>query len=840
MARPATPAEILHHTDGLRQLAYHLVRQAADADDAVQETLLQALRCPPQQGATTGAWLKQVLRNVVRKSHRSSTRRAERERGRGTPLQADQPTEHMERIEQASALLAAMRQLSSEKRDAVELRYLEGLPPRAIAARLGVPVDTVKTRLKRGLAELRETLDAERDRRWPAAFATAFGMTPSQVSGVLSTSAMGGLMTHKGIVMATVSACLLVGVWLWWIAVTAQEPAVSFDAADAFGHGRAQPRRLPATEAAPGLRGAPGKDPAPIAPRGETQAAIVEDEPSEPRKIRVRGTLRLHDEGDKPIPVPVAQLRMFVWGETRENWRVTDVHEGRFAFELEEKMYPEFKCIALGSRIARVRKSSLPKEMPQDGRFDLIADLVPPMVIHVLDAETGRPLDDVEYKRRRPRETQGRTSRMETAYELRRASGSPLRIDPLWFELIDERARLTVGRHGYAWRNLDIDTRRAAEMRVELVPGGSLALSLVGPALRSGAHVRLNLHTGRSARREREYPVVANQTIHADRLPPGEYTARVELGNSHRRPLVLGETRFSIRAGDQSAATLRYAAVPAPTVVPFAGTVEVPMGWKTNRFTVVAQFLGTKLPRKGRRGDRVSLGKGLEPVAGSPGVFRFDFEGVQAGRYVLHFFPMRCVKSITIGRAGLEDARLSLPPPVTVRLRLVGEREDLSPVSSFYWRAEMPSKSLGTAWRSVSRNADRGLFEFEVPAGPIYIRPDNRDYQRREERLDVPLTGTEATYRLQPAYRVALKATTGNKALNWEWSWPKRIESLDGGGKISSWTRQEHALVFELTSPGRYRLHLGPVEGYEPVAPLDFEVSKDGTTEVRVELEPRK
>src|SRR5690606_25812636 len=68
-------------------------------------------------------------------------------------------------------VIHAVRELPEAQRDAVLLRYFDDLPPRAIAERLGVPVATVKTRLKRGLAALRERLDAEHgDRRtWVAA-----------------------------------------------------------------------------------------------------------------------------------------------------------------------------------------------------------------------------------------------------------------------------------------------------------------------------------------------------------------------------------------------------------------------------------------------------------------------------------------------------------------------------------------------------------------------------------------------------------------------------------------------------------------------------------------------
>ena len=70
-------------------------------------------------------------------------------------------------------LLAAVRELSEPSRSTVWARYYEGLAPREIAARDGVRVETVKTRLARGLDALRKHFDREHggDRSaWIAAF----------------------------------------------------------------------------------------------------------------------------------------------------------------------------------------------------------------------------------------------------------------------------------------------------------------------------------------------------------------------------------------------------------------------------------------------------------------------------------------------------------------------------------------------------------------------------------------------------------------------------------------------------------------------------------------------
>jgi hypothetical protein len=66
----------------------------------------------------------------------------------------------IERLELQSLLLEAVRGLEEPYRTAVVRRYFDGLPPRAIAAREGLPVKTVNTHLERGLQKLRGRLDA--------------------------------------------------------------------------------------------------------------------------------------------------------------------------------------------------------------------------------------------------------------------------------------------------------------------------------------------------------------------------------------------------------------------------------------------------------------------------------------------------------------------------------------------------------------------------------------------------------------------------------------------------------------------------------------------------------
>lgn len=72
-------ATLREHGSGLHQLACALVGRA-DADDAVQEVWLEALRAPPPREGPLGGWLRTVLLHVAWRTRRGERRRRARQR----------------------------------------------------------------------------------------------------------------------------------------------------------------------------------------------------------------------------------------------------------------------------------------------------------------------------------------------------------------------------------------------------------------------------------------------------------------------------------------------------------------------------------------------------------------------------------------------------------------------------------------------------------------------------------------------------------------------------------------------------------------------------------------
>ena len=152
--------ELLSHAGWMRALARSLVRDPADAEDIVQDTWLEALRRPPRDPAAAEGWLAHVLRNFAFRRHRAEGRRRAREvRAARQEPQEDAPDALLEKLEMHRLVAAEVAALGEPYRSTVLLRFFEERSAADIARIQGVPLDTVKTRLRRALAELRERLD---------------------------------------------------------------------------------------------------------------------------------------------------------------------------------------------------------------------------------------------------------------------------------------------------------------------------------------------------------------------------------------------------------------------------------------------------------------------------------------------------------------------------------------------------------------------------------------------------------------------------------------------------------------------------------------------------------
>ena len=161
----------LPHLDDVYTLARYLLRDTADAEDAVQECYLRALRYfDTFRGTEIKPWLFAILRNICRGEFVRRSR---------VTLAMDDTTDDAEdaaplwQEEQASPETEILRQRDAETirrlvselpdpfREAIVLREINDLSYSEIADVVGVPVGTVMSRLARARSMLRKAWVAE-------------------------------------------------------------------------------------------------------------------------------------------------------------------------------------------------------------------------------------------------------------------------------------------------------------------------------------------------------------------------------------------------------------------------------------------------------------------------------------------------------------------------------------------------------------------------------------------------------------------------------------------------------------------------------------------------------
>ncbi|WP_246777276.1 sigma-70 family RNA polymerase sigma factor [Microvirga sp. VF16] len=156
----------IYDTESARMLgvALRLLRRRALAEEAVHDAFVQiwrrAVSFDPARGQAR-AWLYAILRhralNILRDEGR--TEFAEDGEPVALPSEDEDAEAKVIRLSETSALRRCLERLKPVRRQAIVLAYTDGLSHRELARRLGVPVGTAKSWIRRSLLVLRDCLE---------------------------------------------------------------------------------------------------------------------------------------------------------------------------------------------------------------------------------------------------------------------------------------------------------------------------------------------------------------------------------------------------------------------------------------------------------------------------------------------------------------------------------------------------------------------------------------------------------------------------------------------------------------------------------------------------------
>jgi RNA polymerase sigma-70 factor, ECF subfamily len=140
------------------------VRRPSDAEDLTQLVFVKALEALPRyeaRGIPFGGWLFRLARNVVidhvrtRREHTTLDLAAER------PAPGGGPDELATLRQELDSVATALRRLTPEQREAIELRFFAGLSAKEAAVAMDRQEGTIRGLQFRGIAALRRELGIE-------------------------------------------------------------------------------------------------------------------------------------------------------------------------------------------------------------------------------------------------------------------------------------------------------------------------------------------------------------------------------------------------------------------------------------------------------------------------------------------------------------------------------------------------------------------------------------------------------------------------------------------------------------------------------------------------------
>jgi RNA polymerase sigma-70 factor (ECF subfamily) len=178
---PAFNQIILHYQSLAYNIAYRLTNDSDVAADAVQDAFIKAYqRLSQYRGGSFKSWLLRIVTNTCYDALRAQKRRPtapldgeedddESEYDSRLIDSHERPEQYAMRQELAVALQAAISQLPPDQRTALVLSDVEGLDYQEIADATGAALGTVKSRLSRARAKVRDLL-LEHEELLPASY----------------------------------------------------------------------------------------------------------------------------------------------------------------------------------------------------------------------------------------------------------------------------------------------------------------------------------------------------------------------------------------------------------------------------------------------------------------------------------------------------------------------------------------------------------------------------------------------------------------------------------------------------------------------------------------------
>lgn len=864
---PSIAQELLSHHSFLRRLALDLAGE--DADDLIQEVWRRALERPPHHGRQLRGWLARVTRNLAANRWRDEARRRSREERRASERPAEDE-ELVARFELRKELVGALDSLNQSSRETILLRYFEGLAPRDIARRQGVAVATVKKRLGRGLAQLREALDKRHggDRAtWMSAI-TALAL-PVDSGGGTGTLVTGG--TAMGMMMKVPAAILVAAASVYFVTRTppAESPRIA----------TVEP---PATD---------------MEIKEPIDAELVSAVESQATGAGRRSQVAEEAPGGVSAFLGTRVLRVILEGITKEDARMTTVtlsgvdERAKWPLEIRdswlcEGLTSEFDLdpffARLAERIDSLRVDELEVEVDHpdylrektrvslsrgvdltngktvyEARVRLVRpEFWPEFTLAVRDANTRAHLGGIELLSGPGMSNYtwgmnpirsflanglgspialmgGRDADEPQAavpyLALRPAAGESPRLVKITHYMSPGHGTVLYARApGYAWGSIVIDLSKSEQRELLLKPGSSIDVRLTNVQLaRYSALETKPLLCVYWIRKDG-----GNQAVHFEPLDeklqteglrldgqkPGGYRVTVELGGGSwaKRP-VLAHEEFSLAAGETRELVLTLIDPPAPPDrVTLGGMISFPAfdGMEDVRLKLYQANWG-----HGDADVALSLAE-MVRVGGALPTWSFQLKDIPVGTCQLRLLPFLKGWMIDVPAGGRDDVELVIPELAEVHVETVDARTGKRiPVEKlrYIYKEDLPGR-VHNIWSDqiwTGYEGEPGLFRIWTAPGTTYVRTWDipSDFGYASSGMDLELVPGLQSVRLKlaPPCRIRFEFRVDGAAPRlsdeiWNWMHYGTLDCVRAVDHNGRSRGRQGKQVTEVSAPGVYEI----------------------------------
>ncbi len=195
-------------------LARRVVEDLADPQDVVQDAYAAVLERPPTRAIDIPKYFAGVVRNTALRHRRTNLRRRRRESVAAHRDPPRGPIAELACKDAVEAVREAVDALDEQDRVMVILRYMEGLEPKEIAARLGMRDATVRSRLHRAREAMRGVLEPRTD--WPLVQSLLLG-TPRRRRGVSKRLSGRRLLLRGGLLLGSLMGSVALVMVVFWL-----------------------------------------------------------------------------------------------------------------------------------------------------------------------------------------------------------------------------------------------------------------------------------------------------------------------------------------------------------------------------------------------------------------------------------------------------------------------------------------------------------------------------------------------------------------------------------------------------------------------------------------------